>query len=90
MPGVYINWSFVSASGPEGMPARRLCCAFDATYLLKMLSQLELRGKRGVVGGAWCPQTDEDHDLSFFNLQDLTTARLAKVSKAGTMLLVAS
>lgn len=42
-----------SRSGGE--PVRRLMVALDHTYLQRSLQQIQLRGKRGLVGAAWWP-----------------------------------
>ena len=36
-----------------GAPVRRLCCAFDKTYLLKTINVLQHTFGRGLVGTAW-------------------------------------
>ena len=41
--------------GPEMKP-RRLMVAMDATYLLKGLQQVNMRGQIGLIGGPWRPE----------------------------------
>lgn len=37
------------------MHAQRLIMAFDHTYLLKSMQQIQFGGRRGLVGGPWLP-----------------------------------
>ena len=55
------------ARGPSS-PTQRLVCAMDATYLLKAMQQMKVRGRAGLVGGCWAP-SNEEH--GFIPLDDI-------------------
>ena len=59
--------------------------AFDATYLTCTLSQLELHGTRGIVGGMWFPDSMEN---SFISLEadGKEEIDMSEVLKSSTML----
>ena len=62
------------------IPEGRLCLAFDATYLTSTLSQMQLRGRRGMVGGMWYPDADAEVENAFVPLDsdnlDISKAQL--------------
>ena len=47
---------------------QRCVCAFDATYLMKAMSQMKVRGVAGLVGSCWSPQTG---DAGFIPLDNI-------------------
>lgn len=61
-------------------PVRRLIMAVDHTYLQKGLIQSKLRGVRGLVGGAWSPESPETAFLPFDNIQPGDTTNTPKAS----------
>ncbi len=66
----------------SGEPARRLIVAVDHTYLQRSIQQIQLRGKRGLVGGCWWPS---DPSMAFLDFDELPDDPLS-CSKAPLML----
>lgn len=66
------------------MHAQRLMMAFDHTYLLKSIQQIQFRGRRGLIGGPWLPNNSSQAWIPL----DEDEGRLfkTKTEKAGLML----
>jgi hypothetical protein len=65
----------------------RLILAIDATYLLRLLNQMKLHGKVGIVGGPWHPDAipnKPDPDPCFVPLD--VKVNVGRIPKAGLML----
>ena len=54
------NFTLVDAKFPRSdkMPARRLLCAVDCTYLLRSLCQVKMKDEAGLVGAPWRPSDE--------------------------------
>ena len=64
------------------MHAQRLMMAFDHTYLLKSMQQMQFGGRRGLVGGPWLPNNSSEAWISL----DEDHVYKTKAEKAGLML----
>ena len=60
--------------GP-GMPAQRLFCGVDHTYLQKALTQISVHDRRGLVGGCWWPDHEEEAFMEFDSLPEDVSAK---------------
>lgn len=61
----------------------RLLLAFDGTYITSTLSQLQVHGERGLVGGVFTP---DDMRQSFLNMDTDKEWEVARVTRATTMM----
>lgn len=51
-------------------PQRRLVLAVDHTYLQRMLCQAKVADEPGLVGGPWCPASEQDAFLPFKSMAE--------------------